>query len=49
MPVNLSQYRGVVGWEWWGGGWGGLIANLCLISYKTSFTVITFENSICQP
>ena len=42
MPVNLSQYRGVV-------GGGGLIANLCLISYTTSFTVIPFENSICQP
>ena len=46
MPVNLSQYRGVVGGE---GGGGGLIANLCLISYTTSFTVIPFENSICQP
>ena len=45
MPVNLSQYRGVVGGE----GGGGLIANLCLISYTTSFTVIPFENSICQP
>ena len=44
MPVNLSQYRGVVGGEG-----GGLIANLCLISYTTSFTVIPFENSICQP
>ena len=47
MPVNLSPYRGVVGGEWWGEG--GLIANLCLISYTTSFTVIPFENSICQP